>query len=205
MTELRRPAIAVARRTTARVGLPARRQNHTRSGDDALRRGHRHSGRTLVKIDRPPHLGSWTTAAPLRCKRRSSASSTSIARLLTGKTLPVSSTFVGTPSPAKEIDGDLPREQAARAECRKRPEGRRLRRCRAVICGVCHAVRVPPDMRILTPALRFFSRTSVTQATQSGGRAGRPSAPPHQPPINVSTSQTVSAMSCSPRFVSSVF
>src|SRR5262249_28191921 len=105
---------------------------------------------------------------------------------LTGKILPVSSTFVATPSASNSatVASTL---RAASAECRKRPGGPYASTMPRLSVACVMLQRVPPDMRILTPGLRFFSSRRVRRPRWRGvappGRRGRRSpAPPAPPP-----------------------
>jgi hypothetical protein len=117
------------------------------------------------------------SVAPLRCNRRSSACNTSSALSLTGKTLPVDSTFVGTPSTRKNstVSRGL---KFANAECKNLPFAPKASMIPRLSQSCVTLQRVPPDMRILTPAFFPFSSSS-TRRPRSAAKvaANSPAAP----------------------------
>ena len=95
-----------------------------------------------------------------RSTRRRMAFLTSIARSDSGKTLPVDSTLVSTPSFSIHWTTSAG-ESWASAECKNlplRPKADTIPRA-SVFCVMLH--RVPPDIKILTPVLEFFSSSNT--------------------------------------------
>ena len=146
--------------------------------------------------------------APDRPSLAVKAASTSVARSETGKTLPLPSIFVATPSASKSatVASTLSAFNAGPRNFPPAPKAcwmlrapwawrgsyagsigpettRRSRRPRALV----RLHRVPPDIRILTPGRRFFS-SKTTRRPQLGGPDRREE--PRGPRARIATSKS---------------
>src|SRR5207244_2832546 len=90
---------------------------------------------------------------------------------------PVSSTLVAMPSALKKSMVSWT-PKAANEECRNRPPGPNASTMPRLSVAWVMLQRVPPDMRILTPGLRFFSSSRVRRPRSAAWlAASSPAAP----------------------------
>src|SRR3954469_3999141 len=117
------------------------------------------------------------SSAPLRWSRRSNAFSTSTARSVFGKILPPGSTLVARSSSCSRSSRSCGLK-AAKGECRNEPAEPNAAMIPAASQLCVMLQRVPPDIRILTPGLRFFSIRRVRRPRSAlHEAASKPAAP----------------------------